>query len=297
MKIDGQTRVAGIIGYPLTYTRSPAMHNAAFEALHLNCRYLPFVVEDKDLKAAIEGIKALNIIGINVTMPHKEAVMTYLDELSDDSQRIGAVNTIKNTDGKLKGFNTDTCGFLDALEEQGFDPESKRVVILGAGGAAKAVAVALAGSGCGEIAVVARDSAKAGDLKARIAAHFKEISIKTLTFEDDLADIFQNGDLVVNATPIGMEESVGTTPIPLDLINERHFVYDLIYTPLETALVAGAKERGARASGGLGMLLYQAVRAFAIWTGQKAPVDAMRSALLDELNQKDRPRNVKEKNR
>jgi shikimate dehydrogenase len=273
------------------------MHNAAFEAVGLNCRYLPFVVQEKDLRAAVEGIRALNLIGINVTMPHKETVISYLDELSDDSKRIGAVNTIKNLDGKLKGFNTDTCGFLDALEEQGFSSAGKNAIILGAGGAAKAVAVALAGSGSSNIAIIARDAAKAGDLKARLTAHFAETSVKTLTFDDDLADIFEKGNLVVNATPIGMEESAGTAPIPLDLINESHFVYDLIYTPLETALVKGAKERGARAAGGLGMLLYQAVRAFAIWTGQTPPVEVMRAALLDELERKDRPNNAKEKDR
>lgn len=295
-EINGKTKITGIIGYPLTYTLSPAMHNRAFEALKLNYRYLPFVVEPKNLEDAIKGIKALNIQGINVTMPHKETVVNLLDELSTEAQIIGAVNTIKNDNGRLTGYNTDAGGFIRALEKESFNPAGKIAIILGTGGAAKAVAVALAQAGAASIIIVGRSINKAETVASSLRSNFQEISVKTLTFKDNLADISQIGELIVNATPLGMKESGDLLPVPLEFIKATHFVYDLIYTPLETALLNGARHKGARASNGLGMLLYQAASAFEIWTGTSAPVEVMHQALIQGLKSGDRPDNVQKKN-
>jgi len=293
--ITGETKVTGIIGYPLTYTLSPLMHNGAFEAKGLNYKYLPFVVEEKDLRAAVEGIKALKIRGVNVTMPHKEAVVGLLDELSPEARVIGAVNTINNESGRLVGYNTDGIGFIKSLQEEGFDPAGKTTIILGTGGAAKAVAVSLIQAGVSGIALIGRTPGKAEGLKAHLEENFEGISIKTLSFEDDLADTFQIGDLIINATPIGMKESGDLLPVPLELISNRHLIYDLIYTPLDTALIKKAREKGARAANGLGTLIYQAAAAFEIWTGTSAPIDVMRHALMHGLESGERPNDAKKK--
>ncbi|HEY3373843.1 MAG TPA: shikimate dehydrogenase [Candidatus Aquicultor sp.] len=296
-KITGTTAVTGIIGYPLTYTLSPLMHNRAFDVLDLNYRYLPFIVRVEELAPAIAGVKALNIHGINVTMPHKETVIPFLDELTEESRIMGAVNTILNSEGRLIGYNTDGDGFLKSLEEESFSPEDKSAIILGTGGAAKAVAIALARAGAHEIAIIGRSKAKAEAISEQIQANIKEIYVKTLTFSDNLADIFQHGELVVNATPVGMNESGDLLPVPLEFINESQFVYDLIYVPLETPLLRLARQKGARTANGLGMLLHQAAIAFFVWTGISAPVEDMRQALLEELESGDRPYNVSEKDR
>ncbi len=287
-EINGATKITGIIGYPLTYTFSPPMHNKAFEALDLNYKYLPFVVEPKALESAIDGIKSLNIKGINVTMPHKETVIDFLDELSAEAATIGAVNTIKNDNGRLIGYNTDARGFIKSLEEESFNPTGKTAIILGTGGAAKAVAAALARADAKGIVILGRSKNKAEAIAASLISNFRELSVKTLTFEDKL---------IVNATPVGMKESRDLLPVPLELINASHFIYDLIYTPLETALINEARHKGARAANGLGMLLYQAASAFEIWTGISAPVEVMRQALIQGLKSGDRPDNVQEEDR
>ncbi len=296
-EINGKTKITGIIGYPLTYTLSPTMHNKAFEETGLNYRYLPFIVESKDVKSAIEGIRALNIKGINVTMPHKEAVLDLLDEVSKEAEIIGAVNTINNDKGRLTGYNTDGVGFIRSLEEESFDPSGKNAIILGTGGAAKAVAVALAQAGAKSITIVGRSIDKANIIKNRLSHNIEGISVNTLTFEGNLADIFIIGDLIVNATPVGMKESGDLLPVPLELIEKKHFIYDLIYTPLETALIKEARTKGARAANGLGMLLHQAAAAFEIWTGVSAPVEVMRKALIDVLESGERSDDDEEENR
>lgn len=294
-EINGKTKITGIIGYPLTYTLSPVMHNRAFDVCNLNFRYLPFVVEKERLGHAADGIRALQIRGVNVTMPHKETVMQFLDELSPQAELIGAVNTIVNENGYLIGHNTDGAGFLRSLEDESYNPRDKSVIVLGTGGAAKAVAVALAQAGIKNITIVGRSIEKAEAIKSVLLRSFKEISVRTLTFSDNLADTFLIGELVVNATPIGMDENGDSLPVPLELINATHFVYDLIYVPLETVLIKEARNKGARVANGLGMLLYQAAIAYELWTGTSAPVQEMSQALILELEGGDRLNNAKEK--
>jgi shikimate dehydrogenase len=273
------------------------MHNAALKKLGLDYAYLPFVVEETHIKDAIRGIKALNIKGINVTMPHKESVIEFLDDLTDEARMIGAVNTIKYDNGSLTGYNTDTIGFLKSLEEESYNVEGRNVVLLGAGGAAKAVAFAVTGAGASSLTIVARRKAKAEELKAAVNTYYQNFSVKTLSFDDDLADIMLVGELIVNATPIGMKESGCLLPVPLDLISKQHLIFDLIYTPLETALIREAVKKEARAINGLGMLLYQAAAAFEIWTGESAPIETMREALLNGLVRGDRSKHAEQTNR
>ncbi len=291
--ITGKTKVTGIIGYPLTYTLSPLMHNRAFKVCGLNYKYLAFVVEKGHLKSAIDGIRALNIKGVNVTMPHKEAVIPLLDGMSKEAKVIGAVNVINNEDGRLIGYNTDAEGFMSSLKEEGFNPAGKQAIIIGTGGGAKAVAVALAQAGVKSIAVVGGSIEKSQAIKDRIIDITRNILVKPLTFESNLADIFQIGDLIVNATPVGMAESGGLLPVPLELIKKRHFIYDLVYIPQETVLIKEARRKGARAVNGIGMLVHQAALAFEIWTGTSAPVEEMRQALIRGLVSGERPENVK----
>jgi shikimate dehydrogenase len=273
------------------------MHNAALKELGLDYAYLPFVVEETHIKDAIQGIKALNIKGINVTMPHKASVIPFLDDLTDEARMIGAVNTIKYDNGRLTGYNTDTVGFLKSLKEESYSVEGRNVVLLGAGGAAKAVAFAVAGAGASSLTIVARRQAKAEELKAAVNTYYQKFSVKTLSFADDLADIMLVGELIVNATPIGMKESGCLLPVPLDLISEQHLVFDLIYTPLETAFIKEAHNKKARAINGLGMLLHQAAAAFEIWTGKSAPIETMREALLKGLVSGDRSKHAEQTNR
>ncbi|MDI6815569.1 MAG: shikimate dehydrogenase [Actinomycetota bacterium] len=294
-EITGQTRVLGIIGYPLTYTLSPNMHNAALKDVALDYRYLPFVVPPERLANAIAGIRALGIAGVNVTMPHKETVSEFLDEISPEARMIGAVNTVHNVDGHLKGYNTDGTGFIKSLREELVDPEGRHAIIFGAGGAAKAVAVSLLNEGAASISLVGRSAEKVAALKAHLLGNFGVFPIKALSFDDDLADIFEVGDLVVNATPIGMKDGADLLPVPLEHIDSKHFIYDLIYTPSETALIKAAKDKGAKAVNGLGMLLYQAAMAFEIWTGTPAPIAIMRDALLIGLEGGDRSKYAQKK--
>lgn len=296
-EITGKTRILGIIGHPLTYTLSPAMHNAALDDASLDYCYLPFVVAPEDLESAVAGVRALGIAGLNVTMPHKETVIELLDDISSEARTIGAVNTIHNVDGHLKGYNTDGTGFIRSLKEELVDPEGRHAIVLGTGGAARAVAVALINEGAAGISLVGRSAAKVEALKTHLQDGTGSVSIKTLSFDDDLADIFGVGDLVVNATPIGMKESANLLPVPLEYIDCRHFIYDLIYTPSETALVKAAKDKGAKAVNGLGMLLYQAVTAFEIWTGTLAPTAIMRDALLIGLEGGDRSKHAQKKDK
>lgn len=291
--ITGKTKVTGIIGYPLTYTLSPLMHNRAFKVCGLNYKYLAFVVEKGHLKSAIDGIRALNIKGVNITMPHKEAVISLLDGISKEAEIIGAVNTINNEDGRLIGYNTDAEGFTSSLKEEDFNPAGKQAIIIGTGGGAKAVAVALVQAGVKSIAVVGGSIEKSQAIKDRIIDITRNILVKPLTFESNLADIFQIGDLIVNATPVGMAESGGLLPVPLELIKKRHFIYDLVYIPQETVLIKEARRKGARAVNGTGMLVHQAALAFEIWTGISAPVEEMRQALIRGLVSGERPENVK----
>lgn len=280
--VKSTTGIYGIFGHPVSHSLSPAMHNSAFEALGLDCVYVAFDVRPEKIGQAAEAIKTLGIRGVNVTIPHKETVMPYLDDIAPDAVHTGAVNTIKNEDGKLYGFNTDVEGFLRAVEEDlNFKPEGADIFLLGAGGAARAVMSAFCMNAAKSVRIANRTLSKAENLAAQFRDHFGEIEIQALALDDAPAIESRLGeaDIIVNSTSAGMS-GAGTIELPLETLKENAVVYDLVYKPAETVLVKESRKRGHRASGGLSMLLYQGARSFEIWTGENAPVDAMKKALI-----------------
>lgn len=294
------THLAAVIGQPVRHSLSPTLHNAAFEALGLDWVYLAFEVDAGGAVGAIEAMRSLHIEGLSVTMPHKADVAAAVDQLSPVAARLGAVNCVRReatsvpgnypTDGSnsvtntstrqnylLVGENTDGEGFLRSLaEDASFDPADRRCVVLGAGGAARAVILALAGAGASDIGVVNRTPERARSAAALAADVGRVVD----------ADAVAKADLIVNATPVGMAGGgVHDAELPLDpnLLCPGQVVADLIYHPARTPLLEAATSRGAVAVNGLGMLLHQAGLAFELWTGKRAPISAMRTAVLDEL--------------
>ena len=273
------THVAGVIGDPVRHSLSPAIHNAAFRALDLDWVYVAFPVAAGDGAAAIRAVRTLGLAGLNVTMPHKHDVLSELDHLSATAAALEAVNTVHRLGDALHGENTDGAGFLDALHhDEGFEPGGARVVVVGAGGAARAVVLALAGAGAADIAIVNRTAAKAEQ-----AAALASGGVARVGSEDDLAEAV----LVVNATPIGMGGTSTEEALPLDprLLRPGQLVVDLVYHPLRTPLLAVARERGAIPVTGLGMLIHQAAHAFRLWTGEDPPLEVMSAAALAKLRE------------
>ena len=280
--ISGKTKVCGIIGDPIEHTMSPVMHNAAFKALGIDYRYLPFRVRAADLGEAIGGLRALHIRGLNVTIPHKTAVIPFLDKLDPSAERIDAVNTIVNDDGVLTGYNTDAAGFLQALLEKGIEPAGKSVVVLGAGGAAKGISFILAERGAHPV-ILNRHPGRAEELARRIAqALKKEIKARPLS-EADLAAALAKADILVNTTSVGMVPGTEDTPVPAKLLRPGLVVFDIVYNPIQTRLLREAEAAGARTIDGLAMLVWQGALAFEKWTGRKAPVDLMRETAVKAL--------------
>lgn len=283
--ITGQTKIFGIFGHPVAHTLSPLMHNAAFDALALPYRYLPFEVHPDRLEGAIKGILPLGILGLNVTIPHKEAVLPFLDQVDEEAKKIGAVNTIEIASGRLIGRNTDGRGFLESLREGEVDLSGRRVILLGAGGAAKAVAVVLAEQPIAEMVIMARTRARGKALADRVTAVAPRLktSIIGVDFGPGFPADSDRPTLLVNTTPLGMKQE-DSSPFPPHLLDPRWSVADLIYRPEETPLLVAAKKVGATVIPGLGMLLYQGALAFEIWTKQKAPLSKMRQALQEALS-------------
>lgn len=286
--ISGRTKVCGIFGCPVEHTFSPALHNAAFQAAGLDYVYVPFTVSPLSLAAAVESVRALGLTGVNVTVPHKEAVLPLLDGLSAEAEMIGAVNTIINRSGCLYGDNTDGKGYLSALKEVGFEPAGKTVLFLGAGGAARAVAVQLALAGAGKIIFANRTGARAAEL-ARFVAQKTGVRAELAPWpeaagEKLLEDALAGSDLVVQATSLGMSPNVDeTVPLPFEAFRPGQVASDLVYNPVETLFLKNAGQAGAATVSGLGMLLRQGALAFELWTGVPAPLEVMREALQKEL--------------
>lgn len=283
--IDGQTRLAGLIGWPVAHTLSPAMHNAAFEALGLNWRYVALPVRPKALGTAVAGLAALGFAGANVTMPHKEAVLAHLDHSSPEVRALGAANTLavrEDAAGRpvLLGLNTDHTGLIQALRDAGVELAGCRAVVLGAGGSARAVVYGLMGTGAASIAVLNRSPRRAEALIAGLGVVNRQaVLVAGPLTPAQLAEQAAEATLLVNATTIGMEPAVEESPWPDGLPLPAHLaVFDLVYKPRRTHLLAQAEAAGARPIGGLGMLVHQAAQAFEIWTGEKAPIDIMRRA-------------------
>lgn len=281
MKIYGSTTFTGIIGHPVEHTLSPSFQNAAFERAGLDCVYLPFNVEPARLEISFAGLAAAGCRGLNVTMPHKQAVFNLVDEAVESAAVIKAVNTVEFKGGRSIGHNTDGLGFVRSLKsDAAFDPVGKKVLVIGAGGAAQSIALALAKAGAGEIKILNRTRGKADTIVGLIKTHYAGCSA-SIARKDNPGDI-GGCDLVVNATSIGMASNPGL-PLGLDLIRSGQVVYDVIYWPAETEFLRLAKARGARTVNGAGMLLYQGAASFTIWTGLPAPIEEMARALQAEL--------------
>jgi shikimate dehydrogenase len=280
--ITGETKLYGIIGDPVTHSMSPLIHNIAFRALGLNCIYVPFQVTEIELVHAIEGMRAMNILGLNVTMPHKLAVIPLLDCLDPLAEKIGAVNTVANNSGVLTGYNTDAAGFIRALHENGINIYERKVVVLGAGGVSRAICFALAEQKC-EIFIVNRTYKKALEL-ADMVSRISSLDIKAYEMNaKNLKTIMSGANILVNATSIGMGLNIKETPVVAALLNPELIVFDTIYHPAETQLLKWAKKTCTKAIGGLDMLLWQAALAFKIWTGLEAPFDAVKKGISSML--------------
>ncbi|HUV75331.1 MAG TPA: shikimate dehydrogenase [Dehalococcoidales bacterium] len=284
-RISAKTKVCGVIGDPVEHTMSPVMHNAAFKKLGMDYRYLPFRVSKEELGRTIADMRALNIRGLNVTIPHKVAVIPFLDKLDPLAEEIDAVNTIVNDDGVLTGYNTDATGFLQALLDNGVEPEGKRVVILGAGGASRAISFILAEKGA-RLVILNRRLNRAKELARSVSRSSKDIAALKLD-EANLAKAMEGAEVLVNATSVGMSPGTGETPLPARLLKPGLVVFDIVYNPVRTRLLREAEAAGARTIGGLDMLVWQGAMAFEKWTGRKAPLELMKKEAIKALGYED----------
>ncbi len=268
-----------LLGYPIAHSLSPAMQNAAFRALDLNWRYELLETPREDLRAAVTRLRANDCAGANVTIPHKQAVVEWLDDLSENAHRIGAVNTIVKHADRLIGENTDGYGFLQSLRDARFDTRGARVAILGAGGAAHAVAFAAADAGAASLAVVNRTEAHAVRLADALRQHFPQLAITV-----NRREAIKDATLIVNATSVGMSPDGHASPMPGEFPRDAA-AFDLVYRPAHTRFLRDAERAGARTIGGIGMLAHQGAAAFRLWAGRDAPVDVMTAAAAAALRE------------
>ena len=279
MHISGNTELYGLIGYPARHTFSPLMQNAAFQTLGINAVYLAFEVKPKDLGTAMHSLRTLGIKGLNVTVPYKEKVLKYLDEVEQEARFIGAVNTIVLKEGRLKGYNTDGKGFVRSLKEEfGILPEGKRFFIIGAGGASRAISFSLALKGAGRIVLIDEIEDKAASLSKSLEKHTNSEAIALKKNNKAVKEMILNSDVLINATPCGMKLKDPKVIEP-NFLHKGLFVYDVIYNPRTTTLLRDARNKGAVTANGIGMLLNQGALSFDIWTGKRAPVHVMKKAL------------------
>jgi len=280
--ISGTTKICGVIGDPIAHTMSPVMHNAVFKEMGMDYVYVAFQVKKEGLGEAIQGMRGLNIRGLNVTIPHKVAIIPLLDRLDHLAELIGAVNTVVNDNGVLTGYNTDAEGFLRALLERGIEPRGKNVVILGAGGASRAISFILAERGS-SLVILNRTLDKAKECASRIGEVFQK-EAKALEFDsENLAKALTEADILVNTTSVGMYPDTGETPVSADLLRPGLIAVDIVYNPIKTRLLEETEAAGARTISGIDMFVWQGALAFEKWTGLKAPVKLMKEAAIKVL--------------
>lgn len=286
--ISGKTKLTGFFAKPASHSLSPLMHNLAFSHWGIDAVYLAFEVDQTNLRQAVESIRTLDMLGVNVSMPNKTAVLAYLDQLSPEAELIGAVNTIVHQEQRLIGYNTDGMGFVRSVNETGHPIKNQKIVVLGAGGAAKAIVVQMALEGAQEITIYKRLNATFLPLKE----YFAKVSEKTgcpirlhdYADESQLALDLSQANLLINATDIGMGSKKDQLPIAdVKLLHSQLAVFDLIYSPSETRLIQEAKKMGIKAYNGLGMLIHQGAIAFELWTHREMPVQNIRERLKQEV--------------
>jgi len=275
--------VCAVIGDPIKHSLSPVIQNAAFDYLNLDFVFLAFQVKAADLKKSIEGIRRLGIHGLNVTMPHKSAVIECLDEVNSTVKFLGSVNTILNRDGILSGYNTDGIGALNALKENGVAISGKKVLLLGAGGAAKAIAFALVPE-VGELTILNRSAKKAESFAETLERKFSPKVVGGKLSPVAIEENLSNSDVLINATSAGMKPSSNQSLVAQQWLRSGLVVMDIVYDPVETKLAKDAKAAGAGVISGVEMLIYQGAASFEIWTGRTAPIEVMRKAALNTLS-------------
>jgi len=283
MVISGKTRVCGVIGDPIEHTLSPTIHNAAFNHLKLDFVFLAFRVKAADLENAVRGMRGLSIHGLNVTMPHKSTVINFLDEIDPAVKFLGSANTILNKEGKLSGFNTDGLGALKALRENGTEVSEKKVLLLGAGGAAKATAFALAKE-AGALCILNRAAEKAAVLADALNRAFGKEVVGGALSPSAVQKNLQDADILVNATSVGMHPNINQSLVAPQSLKPNLTVMDIVYNPVETKLAKDAKAAGAKVISGVEMLIYQGAASFEIWTNHSAPIEVMKKAALTKLS-------------
>ncbi len=273
MNVNGKTKLIGIFGNPIAHTLSPLMHNAAFSKLGMDNCYIPFRVLPENLPQAVQSIRSLNLLGVNVTVPHKENVIPLLNKIDTEASFIGAVNTVTNIDGTLTGYNTDGRGFISSLTEQEISIDGKNIVIIGTGGACRAISYYLSEK-ASKLSLYDIDKQKS----EKLIHDLKELRENVFPL-NSIKDAGE-ADILINATPLGMKAD-DPSPVDPGLINPDMVVCDLVYK--KTRLLQEAEKKGAKTINGSGMLLWQGVLAFELWTGVKPPVDLMREILLSNI--------------
>ena len=277
MDTDSTTQQIGLFGYPLGHSISPAFQQAALDHYSLPVAYLAWPTPPQELAVGVERLRGDRYIGANVTIPHKETMVELVDHVDPWANKVGAVNTVVKRDGAIYGHNTDSYGFITSLTERaGFEPEGKSVLMLGAGGAARAAAYGLARDGAASLTIANRTVERAESLARNVSAEGLQCKAVPLA-PGALAETSKEADLIVNATSVGMTtgEAQAASPLSSDLISPTAFVYDMVYTPTVTPLMREAETAGARTMGGLAMLVYQGAASFELWTSREAPVEVM----------------------
>ncbi len=285
-RVTGRTKILGIIGNPVEHSISPQLHNYISRYLGVDAVYVPFKVEKAQLGRAVDGLRALNIKGFNVTIPYKNDIISFIDEVSEEAQLIGAVNTVKNVDGRLYGYNTDAEGFVRSLEEEGSTGfNGNDVSIIGAGGAARALAVKAALDGAKNIAIINRSVERAHEIADLINNKINNSAFDISLSDSNVEKVFAESKIVINTTSVGMYPDIEKTPVEtMAGFSERHIVCDIIYNPERTVFLKSAADMGCKVINGHGMLFYQGIYAYQIWMDMKfshAQIKALHKSFMD----------------
>lgn len=288
------TFILGILGHPLSHSLSVPMHMSAIFTLGIDYVYLSFDIPPEDLSHAINQFKKEKVKGFNVTIPYKETIMHFLDDIDPYANKIGAVNTVNNENGRLKGYNTDGIGYIRSLKEQtGFDPIDKKVLMIGAGGAGRAISFALLKSGIKKLFIANRTIQRAESLVAHLNSYFPQAILHPLSLENIDRISYTDIDLIVNTTSVGMkktkqtnkDDSVELLKFSDKMFNKNIIVSDIVYNPIQTPMLKSAKQAGLKIHEGIGMLIYQGAESFKIWTGINPPIDVMRQSVLKAIQE------------
>ncbi|KON33946.1 MAG: hypothetical protein AC479_02695 [miscellaneous Crenarchaeota group-6 archaeon AD8-1] len=282
MTVSGKTKIYGVIGDPIEHSLSPTIQNSAFQYFNLDFIFLAFNVKNEELKNFIKCTRSFGIQGLNVTMPHKENVIRYLDEIDDNARFLNSVNTIVNNKGRLFGYTTDGIGAVCALKENNVDLASSKVVLLGAGGAGRAIALSLADK-VANLVILNRDLEKAKRLYIKLKQKFNRNIFGGSLSEDSIKKHLENSDVLINATNVGMKPNQTESIIDSSMLSSNLTVMDIVYNPIETKLLVDAKRIGANIINGIEMLIYQGAASFELWSGKKAPIDVMKKAAIKKI--------------